>query len=124
MKSVAIKECTFQPEKKIVRYATDIIGDPLKEKYMEENKNNERKVKLVQTKSISKSKQQQKLDEFRKNKRDPFDYLKNDEPPKPFSGSVKDIEKEIQKRRKANQNDEDVDPLPEKQEENKISLTK
>ena len=37
--NVPIRECTFQPEERILRYRTDTAGDEEKLKFMEENKN-------------------------------------------------------------------------------------
>ena len=49
--------------------------------------------------------------------------MKNDQPPKPFTGSVKDIEQEIKKRRLGNENKEEMEPIEvEKYPENKTPL--
>jgi len=42
-----IKECTFQPEDRVVRYPTDVIGDPLVAGHMEKNRAVKKTVKLM-----------------------------------------------------------------------------
>ena len=46
--NIPIKECTFQPEEKIVRFATDVVGDPSIKANMSKNKEVEKKVKLME----------------------------------------------------------------------------
>ena len=50
--NIPIQECKFQPESKIVRYATDIAGDPDIKKIIEENKALEKKMKMMKAKKL------------------------------------------------------------------------
>lgn len=50
--NIPIQECTFQPEEKIVRYPTDVVGDPSIKTYMDQNKEVEKKTKLMLEKKM------------------------------------------------------------------------
>ena len=45
--NVPIKECTFQPEQRIVRYPTDTVGDKDKKKFQDKNENVTRRADLM-----------------------------------------------------------------------------